>query len=183
MPARKFLTSFILFSSSALLATQNASNDTTLDTAIINFANTGVDTTINFLNSITLTPSIAPLLRPLNTNTPLGNFTPVANSITILGNNFTLNGSNAFRGLFVQGGTVTISNLTFSNFIAQGGNGSSFQYGGGGGGGAGLGGALYVSNGSTAILNNPSFLDSNATGGSGGMLLPPPFLVEGAAAV
>ncbi len=172
MVAKKFLTSLILFSSSTLLFSTlpNVSTDTDLNMAIIN-ANTGAAGTspINFLNSITLTPSIAPLLRPVNTNTPLGNFTPVANSITILGNNFTLNGSNTFRGFFVQGGTVTISNLTFSNFIAQGGlGGPAGLDAGAGGGGPGLGGALFISNGSSVILNNPAFMTCNATGGSGG---------------
>ncbi|MBS0629847.1 MAG: autotransporter domain-containing protein [Verrucomicrobia bacterium] len=168
MSARKFLSTLILFSSSALLATQTVISDTDLNNKIINFANTGVDTTLSFQNNITITPSIGALLRPLNTNTPLGDFTPVANAITILGNNFTLNGSNTFRGFFVQGGTVTIENLRFSNVRAKGGDGSIAAVGGGGGGGAGLGGALYVSNGTTVILNNPSFLNSNATGGSGG---------------
>lgn len=165
MRARKFLTSLIAFSASSLLFSSTASTDVELNARIID-ANAGVDTTINFQNSITLTGAFGqPLLRPLDT---LPNFTPAGQNITINGNNFTLNGANAFRGFFIRGSTVMINNLTFSNTRAIGGAGSSFFFGGGGGGGAGLGGAIYVVSGATAILTNPVFTSSNATGGMGG---------------
>jgi len=37
------------------------------------------------------------------------------------GGNFTLSGNNQYRGLFVQSGTVAISNLAIKNAVAQGG--------------------------------------------------------------
>lgn len=158
---KKFLP-YILYC--PLLFSHDANNDTTLNTAIIN-ANSGPDTTINFLSDITLTAAIAPLLRPLGT---ADNFTPIAKAITINGNGHLLNGANTFREFFVRGGTITINNLRFSNGLALGGAGGSTTSGGGGGGGAGLGGALFVSSGTRVTLTNPSFSTSNATGGTGG---------------
>jgi len=164
MLARKFLTSCLLFTAPACLFSSTPTTDSTLNTAII-AANSTPDKTINFQNSITLTPAISPLLRPFNTD---NTFSAIAQTITVNGNGFTLNGSNAFRGFFVMGGTVIVNNLTFQNTRAIGGAGRGFVFGGAGGGGAGLGGAVYVRNGSTVTLNNVSFVSSNATGGSGG---------------
>ncbi|MBS0629848.1 MAG: autotransporter domain-containing protein [Verrucomicrobia bacterium] len=162
MYAKKILSSLILFTS-AFAA--DATNDTTLNSDIIS-ANAGGDSTINFLNNITLTPTIAPLLRPLSTD---NTFTPVNRAFVINGNNFTLSGANSFRLFFVRGGTATINDLTFSGGKAQGGaGGTTGQTGGAGGGGAGLGGALFVSAGTSVTLNNVSFTSCNASGGAGG---------------
>lgn len=143
-----------------MLYSANVTTDAQLQAAIVT-ANGGGDATINFQNSITLTNTISPNLRPINTNT---DFTPAANVITINGGGFTLNGAGTFRGFFVRGGTVTINNLTFNNTLSKGGNGGQF----GGGGGGGIGGALIVGSGSTVTLVNPSFMNSTAQGGSGG---------------
>lgn len=162
----KFLP-WILISSSSLLLASTPTDTASLNTDIIN-ANTGADTTLNFQKDITLALSPAlPLLRPLNSTPNFSVVLPIQ-TITINGNNFTLSGSNSFRGFFVRGGNVVINNLTFSNFRAIGGTGSPLFNNGGGGGGGGFGGALFVSNGSTVTLNNPMFINSNATGGAGG---------------
>jgi len=156
---------------SPLLFAADVNSDGLLNTAIIN-ANAGTDTTINFTADITLTPAIAPLLRPLDTK---DDFSAASQSITINGNGHTLNGANTFRLFFGRGGPVTINNLTFSNGKALGGAGSPPSVGspgGGGGGGAGLGGALFVASGATITLNNPIFQNSNATGGAGSPFSP-----------
>src|SRR5215469_3990345 len=64
---------------------------------------------------------------------------PMGSSLTINGGDFTLDGNDQQRGLFVYAGTVDINDLTISHMVAKGGNGAS-----GGGGGAGLGGGLFV---------------------------------------
>ncbi|HEY1936170.1 MAG TPA: Hint domain-containing protein [Acetobacteraceae bacterium] len=77
------------------------------------------------------------------------------------------NGTNTFRGLFVYGGTVNVSNLTIQNAVATGGAGG---YGGTapGGGGAGLGGGLFVGKTGTVTLNQVYFSGDKAVGGAGG---------------
>ncbi|MBP7074019.1 MAG: autotransporter domain-containing protein [Rhabdochlamydiaceae bacterium] len=160
MTWKELLATLTCVTSCSMLYSANVATDAQLEAAIIT-ANGGGDATINFQNSITLTNTISPNLRPINTNT---DFTPAANVITINGGGFTLNGASAFRGFFVRGGTVTINNLTFGNTFSKGGNGGQF----GGGGGAGIGGALIVGSGSTVSLVNPSFINSTAQGGAGG---------------
>ncbi len=150
-----------LLTSSVVLFSANVATDTDLQNAIIN-ANAGLDETINFLNSITLTGAIAPNLRPVNVDP---GFSPTSNAITINGNNFSLGGSNTFRGFFVRGGTVNINNLSFSSNLSQGGVGGQV----GGGGGGGIGGALIVGTGATVTVVNPSFVNSKAQGGNGGI--------------
>jgi len=84
----------------------------------------------------------------------------------------TIDGNNAYSGFFIPIGNVTIQNMIFQNFIAQGGNGGSGISGGGGGMGAG--GAIYAPetflNGSypSIILMNVSINECSAVGGNGG---------------
>ena len=97
-------------------------------------------------------------------------------TLDILGiNNATLVGGGATpeRGLFVYGGTVSISNLLIENMKAAGGRGRQ-----GSGGGAGLGGGLFIGDdaagGSAYVagnvtLNNVSFSGDSAVGGNGGI--------------
>ena len=47
----------------------------------------------------------------------------ITTSVTVTGNNNTLDANNAGRAFFVQSGTVAISNLTINNAVAQGGVG------------------------------------------------------------
>jgi hypothetical protein len=44
-------------------------------------------------------------------------------TLNIVGNNKTLDGGGAQRGLFVYTGAVTINDLAINNMLAQGGNG------------------------------------------------------------
>ena len=114
--------------------------------------------TITFSANITLTANLPAVTR----------------NVTINGAAFTLSGNNQYRGLFVQSGTVAVTDLTIANAKAQGGNGgnggtSAFaSYGPGGGGGAGLGGALFVAAGANVTATNVRLLDGMAVGGNGG---------------
>jgi hypothetical protein len=90
----------------------------------------------------------------------------VQRSITINGNSRTLNGSNLYRGLFVQSGTVEINDLTISAARALGGNGGNS--GASGGGGAGFGGALFVASAAAVTVRNVLLLGNSAQGGNGG---------------
>jgi hypothetical protein len=88
-----------------------------------------------------------------------------SDTLTINGNGGALNGANAYAGLFVYSGNVTIENLKIENATAAGGNGSA-----GGGGGAGLGGGLFVASnpfGSNVTLNDVTFTGDAAIGGLG----------------
>src|SRR6185436_19341145 len=93
---------------------------------------------INFFSNITLT----------------SNLPTVRGSVTINGHNRVLSGNGLYRGLFVEKGNVTISDLKIENARAQGGRGGNANGGGGGGGGAGLGGALFIAAGANVMLIN-----------------------------
>ena len=108
---------------------------------------------IFFTANITLTANLP---------TVTTNFT----GVSINGGGFTLSGDNRFRGLFIESGTLEITNLTIANAVAQGGTGGSG--GGGGGGGGGLGGALYVGSGAFVAAWDLTLLNNQAVGGSGG---------------
>ena len=71
----------------------------------------------------------------------------------------TLDG-NGGGGYFVKSASLTLSNVTLLNYVAQGGDGS--------GGGAGLGGAVFINGGASLTLNNVSFGGNGAVGGMGG---------------
>ncbi|MBB3773866.1 outer membrane autotransporter protein [Angulomicrobium tetraedrale] len=97
------------------------------------------------------------------------NLPNVTTNITFIGGNHTLSGNNEYRGLFVQSGTVAISDLTITNSVAQGGTGGNGLQGAGGGGGAGLGGALFVASGAHVAVDNVNLQSSAARGGAGGV--------------
>jgi autotransporter-associated beta strand protein len=102
-------------------------------------------------------------------NITLGSNLPtVTKNVTVNGGLFTLSGDNKYRGLFVQSGTVAISNLAIKNAVAQGGRGGNGEEGGAGGGGAGLGGALFVAAGAQVTVDNVSVQNGSARGGNGG---------------
>jgi hypothetical protein len=92
--------------------------------------------------------------------------------LVINGANYTLDGTNTYRGLFAYAGTVVVQNLTIKNAVAQGGAGA--VEGGGGGGGAGLGGGLFVAGptqgagGANVTIDNVAFSNDSAIGGAGG---------------
>ncbi len=94
---------------------------------------------------------------------------PGAGSLTVSGN-------NQYRVFEVEGGTVSISNLTIADGKTvgnKGGDGNAYNdstrvaCGGGGGGGAGAGGGLLVLDGSVAI-QSVDFRNCQAVGGTGG---------------
>ncbi|MDR6538900.1 autotransporter-associated beta strand repeat-containing protein, partial [Variovorax soli] len=88
---------------------------------------------------------------------------PITQSIDIRGSGHVLSGNDAYRGFFVQQGTVEISDLDIAHATAQGGSG-----GGNGGGGMGAGGGLFVNSGAAVTLSNVRFDGNRAIGGSGG---------------
>jgi hypothetical protein len=97
-------------------------------------------------------------------------------SVTIEGNNHTLDGNGNQRGISDPTYTnFTIDNLTIANAVARGGAGGSglVASGGGGGGGAGLGGGLFLYAG-TMTLSNVNFVNNMAAGGIGGAALTGP---------
>ena len=76
-------------------------------------------------------------------------------------------GGNVFGGgLYVAGGTATLTNATVSSNRAQGGAGYFGAYAGGKGGNGG-GGGLYVAGG-TVTLTNVTLSSNTAQGGQGG---------------
>lgn len=95
-------------------------------------------------------------------------------ALDIIGNNTTIDGAGAYRGLFVYAGTVAVHDVTIADTRAKGGAGSY-----GAGGGAGLGGGLFVAGsnvvagvtittGGNVTLDNVAFRHDGATGGAGG---------------
>ncbi|WP_428032927.1 autotransporter domain-containing protein [Ancylobacter sp.] len=128
----------------------NVGSDADLRSAI---SNAGNGDTITFTADITLA----------------SNLPNVTTNVTFIGGNHTLSGDNEYRGLFVQSGSVAISDLTITNSVAQGGTGGNGLQGAGGGGGAGLGGALFVASGAHVAVDNVNLQSSAARGGAGGV--------------
>ncbi|MBR0778071.1 VCBS domain-containing protein [Bradyrhizobium diazoefficiens] len=110
---------------------------------------------IEFANDISVT-SLGSNLTAINLAS--------GSSLAIHGAGHALDGGNAYRGLFVYGGNVTIDNLAINHMVAQGGAGGKQ----GGGGGAGLGGGLFIASGATVAISNVSFSADKAIGGAGG---------------
>ncbi|MGE5657523.1 MAG: DUF4347 domain-containing protein, partial [Actinomycetota bacterium] len=124
-------------------------------TSAINSANTNPGPDIIEIASNITFPAGPAAVTPLQL--------PIINSdISFIGNSNTLDANNN-RLFFIDGGTVSFSNLTITNARGQGGNGGN----GRGGGAAGLGGALFVNSG-TVNLNNVAFTNNQAIGGNGG---------------
>ncbi len=134
----------------------------------ISTANQASSSTTIQIQGLTGSPQF---LTPLCIDT---NFNLLDNcTITIDGENNSINFASANRGFFVGGNpydnsgnlpyssSVTLQNMTISAAIAQGGNTNK------GGGGAGLGGALFVNTNTTVTLDNVSIENCQANGGSG----------------
>src|SRR6516225_8011232 len=84
-------------------------------------------------------------------------------------------GAGSGGGLYLAGGSVTLTNNTLSSNQAVGGSGGpggfdpapfTFRGGAGGNGGAGLGGGMYAAGGSVTLTNDT--LSSNSAGGGTG---------------
>jgi Bacterial Ig-like domain len=119
-------------------------------------ASTNTNYVIDLTGDITLTgglPSIA-----------LG----AGDTLTINGGHYAINGANTYAGLYLQSGSVTLSNLEIEGTLETGAHGGNAGRGGGGGGGLGAGGGLFVGSGASATLDNAVVTDSTATGGMGG---------------
>lgn len=84
----------------------------------------------------------------------------IAHNLVLMGNGSTISGSGHHRVLQINGGTVTLRDLTLANGFAQGSDGKS-----GAGGSAGMGGGLLINNGAVR-LSNVRFIDNQAIGGS-----------------
>jgi hypothetical protein len=76
--------------------------------------------------------------------------------------NTTISGQGSSLIMVVDGANVVISNLTFTDGLAKGGDGQD-----GGGGGLGAGGALFI-NAGNVTLNSVAFRNNKAIGGNGG---------------
>lgn len=128
--------------------------------------NTGSDFKIVLKGSITL----AGELPAITGNADLVGVK--SGSLTIDGAGYTLNGADQYRGLYVDGAdadvTVAVSNLTFSDCFAKGGDGGEGASGAGGGMGAGA--AIYAYSGNV-VLSDVAAVQSVAVGGNGGSVL------------
>ena len=116
--------------------------------------NPGTDYRINFTNNIALT------------NTTTLPAITTSSTLTVSGNNYTLDGSGVQRGFFVYSGTANITDLSITNVKAFGGAGGIGF--GGGGGGMGAGSALFVASGASVTVTNVNLTNGNANGGNGG---------------
>ncbi len=157
-----------LICSSVLLAVDTGSTSASLDGALSS-VNSGPDFNLNFNMSVSLVEQV----RAVNSS---AGFVLLGNTITVTGNNNTLDGGTTTRGFFVGGdspgappsNSVTISNLTFNDCTATGGSGGGGTLpGGGGGGGMGAGGGLFVGANAVVILDNCSITNCSAIGGDG----------------
>ncbi|MCQ4159243.1 hypothetical protein NON00_04815, partial [Roseomonas sp. GC11] len=131
----------------------NTATSGTLSWAISQ-ANANPGSTITFSSSLANTTLVISAPLPI-----------ISSSVTIDGSGasgLTISGNNQNRVFFVDGGTVTVENLTIANGRATGGNGAS-----GGGGGLGAGGAIFVNSGALAV-SNVTFSSNSAVGGTGG---------------
>jgi hypothetical protein len=148
--------------------------------------NAPAGTTITFESGLTGTIKLTSMLPVINKNL----------TIDASGANVTISGQSQYRIFEVDGGTVTVKNLTiadgntngngggllikngivtidgvsFTNNKTVGDNGNSIQQyftGDGGNGAAVNGGAIFISTGSL-IIKNSQFNGNNAIGGNGG---------------
>lgn len=86
----------------------------------------------------------------------------ITSNLFLVGNgDDTIRGSGKYRALEVDGGDVTIRNLTLADGLAQGTDGID-----GAGGSAGMGGGLLIRRG-TVQLSQVEFVNNQAMGGSG----------------
>jgi hypothetical protein len=124
----------------------SVANQTDLNNAIAQIDIGGASAATNTAYTITLTSSFTLGTDLFAVNLASGS------SLTVHGNNATIDGGGNQRGFFVYSGAVAIDNLTITNAAAVGGaggtaNGAGVQSAGGGAGGMGAGGALFVASG------------------------------------
>ncbi|QOZ37283.1 hypothetical protein XH92_41830 [Bradyrhizobium sp. CCBAU 53421] len=141
----------------------NVSNVAELNAAILQMDSGGQNAASNANYTINITANFG-LTSELYALNLLGGSSVTINGSDGHGGTHTIDGLNAQRGFFVYAGNVNLENLTIQNTVAAGGS----VIRGGGGGGAGLGGALFVSSNGSATIDNVTFHNSAAIGGSGG---------------
>ena len=115
------------------------------------FLNPDQSYVLNFTGDVTMDQQVLPVR------------VDAGQSITINGNNHTLDGADLYRTLFVHSGSVNIQDLQVANAYAKGGDG-----GGSAGGGLGAGAGLFVDETAEVTLTNVTFTDSQVVGGKGG---------------
>lgn len=100
----------------------------------------------------------------LSTITLTSNLPVIQNGVTILGpsGTQTISGNNLYSIFATYNASLSLSNLTLSQGLAQGGAGFS-----GGGGGLGAGGGIYVDLGQTLSVTNVTIQNCLAQGGAG----------------
>lgn len=128
--------------------------------------NTGANFKIVLQNAITLAGDLPEIT---------GNASLVgkdSGSLTIEGSGHAINGAGQYRGFYIDGEkagvTVTVSDVTFANCHAKGGDGGKGTSGGGGGMGAGA--AIYAYSGNV-VLSDVTAANNAAVGGKGGGVL------------
>jgi hypothetical protein len=146
-------------------ANDAGSTSTSFDAAIKASVDPGIDPVISFSSDVLLTEQV----RPLNSD---GDFSFAGDFITLEGNDFTLNGNEQVRCLAIGGAqTASVQNtpsntelrkVRFEGGKAKAGDSASRE----GGGGMGAGGALYVTTAAVVVLEECTFNNCNATGGS-----------------
>ncbi|MGB7087740.1 MAG: hypothetical protein WBD47_19435, partial [Phormidesmis sp.] len=97
----------------------------------------------------------------------------VNSNLALAGNDITLSGEGRHRVLQIDGGEVTLRDLTLANGLAQGNLGIN-----GSGGSAGMGGGLLINQGSVRLVR-VNFLNNQAIGGSGSQRLPVTTHIQG----
>jgi hypothetical protein len=136
------------------MATFTIANQTDLNAAVAAINGTSGANIFNVTQSFTLSAQLTPLQLA------------AGGSLTINGNDKTMDGAGQFGGFVAKSGTITINDLTIANTLQRGGNGNSGSVGAGGG--AGLGGGLLVLAGASVTINDVDFLGDRAVGGNGG---------------
>ncbi|MDA0266944.1 MAG: hypothetical protein O3A14_08275, partial [Cyanobacteria bacterium] len=91
---------------------------------------------------------------------------PITQSLTLRGQGTTISGNDQHRVLQINGGAVTLQDLTLAHGRVLGGDGQN-----GGGGSAGMGGGLLVDRGAVR-LSRVQFVENQAVGGQGSLRSP-----------
>lgn len=150
-------------------AIQAANTDSAVDGST---AGSGADTIV-FDNGLVSAGDATINLSMIGDNTAGPSAFGIASAITIQGptgsNGITLNGGGSSSNLrfvyIASAGSLTLENLSLTNFRHKGGDGGDSSWGGGGGG-AGLGGAIF--NDGMLTVHSSTLSGNTATGGNAG---------------
>ena len=137
------------------LHTANVSTVAALKTALATAASDGSDDTITLTGNLTF----ASASDAITLNVTDGKTT------TIVGGGFTLSGNNLARVLKIDGGKVTLDNITISNGFVTGNGGNIGSGATGGAGTDALGAGIY--NAGTLTISNSTITSNKAAAGGG----------------